>query len=157
MPEAIDELERIVGGAYQPGEGMAHAIGAPVFARGDLSDQVRTAGALLTAYAVTDRLPYSMLAEELVQGARRTWWDAEHGGFLPTKPFAPNCEAALVLCRLSALHGDAGYREAAVVAADADYAGDAGRTLAALAATLEDPGVDVALFGLALHELLLLR
>lgn len=157
VPDAIDELERIVGVAYQPGEGMADAIGAPVFARGDLGGQVCAAGALLTAHALTGRLPYAMLAEELMHGARRTWWDAEKGGFLPTAPFAPNCEAALVLCRLTALHRDAEYRDAAVVAVDADYAADAERTLLAQVSTLADRGKDTALFGLALDELLRLR
>jgi hypothetical protein len=158
VPYAIDELERIVGAAYQPGEGMAHAIGAPVFASGGLDDQMRAAGALLTAYLLTDRLPYSMLAEELVQTARRTRWDPHKGGFAAS--YASNCEAALVLCRLAVLHRDAEYRAAAVVATDADYAGDAERTLSAQTATVfakSDAGLDAARFGLALHELLLLR
>ena len=157
IPDAIDELERIVGAAYRPGEGMAHEIGRPLFARGDLGDQVGAAGGLLSAYLVTGRLPYSMLAEELMRCARRTWWDVERGGFLPPKPFAQNGEAALVLCRLAALHRDATYRGAAVVAPEADYAMDAMRILAAQTAALTDGGLDAALFGLALHELLSLR
>jgi hypothetical protein len=150
VPYAIDELERIIAAAYQPGVGMAHTIGAPAFARGGLDDQMRSAGALLTAHTLTDRLPYSMLAEELVQCARRTRWDPQRGGFLA--PYASNCEAALVLCRLAALHRDAEYRAAAVVAPDADYEGDAGRTLAAQAPALGERGLDAALFGLALDE-----
>jgi len=157
VPDAIDELERIVGVAYQPGEGMAQAIGAPAFARGDLGGQVCAAGALLAAHALTGRLPYAMLAEELMQGARRTWWDAGKGGFLPAASFAPNCEAALVLCRLTALHRDAEYRDAAVVVVDADYVADAERTLLAQVSTLSERGLDAALFGLALDELLRLR
>lgn len=157
IPEAVDELERIVGAAYQPGDGMAHETGARPFTRGSLSDQVHAALALLAAHLVTDRLPYAMLAEELMQGARRRWWVEEGGGFLPARPFAVNCDAALVLCRLAALHRDAGYRSAAVVAPGADYAADAERTLAWQAPTLADRGLDAALFGLALDELLCLR
>ena len=66
-PPAIDQLEHVVGGAYQPGAGRdasatrAHGTSAISGA----------ASALLTAYAITGRLPYSMLAEELMQTARR--------------------------------------------------------------------------------------
>src|SRR5439155_5910063 len=69
--DAIDELERVVSKAYRPGEGMAHEVGVPVFVRGGLGDQVRSASALLTAYLLTGRLPYSMLADELMQGVLR--------------------------------------------------------------------------------------
>ena len=51
--DAIDELERIIGRTYEPGELI-----------GSSSDQVRAASALLAAYALTGRLPYSMLAED---------------------------------------------------------------------------------------------
>ena len=61
------------------------------------------------------------------------------------------------MCRLAALHRDATYRGAAVVAPEADYAMDAMRILAAQTAALTDGGLDAALFGLALHELLSLR
>ena len=53
VPLAIDHLEHIVGGSYRPGEGV----------RGDAADQVHAASALLTAFEITGRLPYSMLAE----------------------------------------------------------------------------------------------
>ena len=65
--EAIDALERVVAGAYRPGEGMSHQIGASPFVRGGLTDQVRSASTLLTAYMLTARLPYAMLADELMQ------------------------------------------------------------------------------------------
>src|SRR5205814_10059393 len=58
VPPAIDELERVVGSAYRVGEGLTG---------GSVADHVRLASALLTAYEVTARLPYSMLAEELLQ------------------------------------------------------------------------------------------
>src|SRR6185436_11096557 len=105
----------------------------PGGARGLLADHVRCASALLTAYWRTARLPYSMLAEELMQFARRTLWDERDWGFYDaphgTKPFALNCEAARIECRLAGLHGEDDYRKAAVIAVDADYLLYALRTL----------------------------
>src|SRR5207302_7778679 len=69
--DAVDELERVVGAAYAPGAGVSHSTGDPTAHKGLLADQVHTASALLTAYEITERLPYSMLAEELMQTARR--------------------------------------------------------------------------------------
>ena len=43
---------------YEPGEGVAHTLSEPGERAATLSDQVATASALLTAYAVTGRLPY---------------------------------------------------------------------------------------------------
>lgn len=155
---AIDALERVVGHAYQPGEGMSEDVGGS--APGTrLSDQVSSASALLAAYGITARLPYSMLAEELIRFALRTMWDEQEGGFFaaadrrdPQKPFAANCDTARVLCRLAALHLDGSYRDAAVTAPDSDYARDAARTLASQEGRLQHGGVDAALYGLALAE-----
>ena len=47
LPDAVDELERVIGRAYEPGEGI----------RGSLEDEMAVAGALLTAFVVTGRLP----------------------------------------------------------------------------------------------------
>jgi uncharacterized protein YyaL (SSP411 family) len=139
VPAAIDHLEHVVG-SYQPGEGV----------RGGAADQVRAASALLTAFEVTGRLPYSMLAEELMQIARREPW--------PETDLVGLCAAARVLCRLAALHDDEAYRDAAVVASDADYRGDAARVLAAQSArALTAPAAHAAAYGLALRELLPLR
>jgi hypothetical protein len=155
VSEAIDELERIVGAAYRPGEGVAHGVGrdAP---RGRLADQVAAASALLTAHQRTGRLPYSMLAEELMQFARRTLWDSELAGFYDgdcgAKPFALNCEAARVLCRLALLHGTDEYRAAAVIASDADYGRDAALTLIVLAPAAEQSGLLAAVYGLAVGD-----
>jgi hypothetical protein len=126
VPAAIDELERIVGHAYQPGGGMAHAIHARGHAhtRGGLGDQARSASALLTAFEISGRLPYSMLAEELMQTSRR-----DPGG---AAEFVARCEACRVLSRLAALHADEAYRAAAVIAPDVDYRADVERMLAAL-------------------------
>jgi hypothetical protein len=101
-----------------------------------------------------------MLAEELVQAARRTMWDNERDAFFDRKrgagghrPFALNCEAVTVLTRLAALHRSDEYREAAVIAPDADYDDDAARILQALAADAPGHGLAGAVYGLAAAEL----
>jgi hypothetical protein len=131
---AIDELERIVGNSYEPGEGI-----------GDYADHVRAAAALLTAYDVTGRLPYAMLAEELMQASARV---------SAGRDFAIECEAARVFCRLAAVHDDDDYRAAAVIAPGADYRADASRMLAALSPRARTE--DAPIYGLALSELLAL-
>src|SRR5437867_2974459 len=144
IPMAIDELERVVGGAYRPGAGVAHTIGRAAHGRGGFADHVRAASALLTAYELTGRLPYSMLAEELMQLSRG---DAEtHPDRVLT------CEAIRVLCRLAALHDDDAYRGAAVIATAADYRGDAERLLERLSAGVADCDADAAIYGIALGE-----
>jgi uncharacterized protein YyaL (SSP411 family) len=158
--KAIDTLEHLIAAAYRPGEGLVHDLDAPNGARGHLDDHMCTAAALLSAYVLTWRLPYGMLAEELVQFARRSLWDDELASFrespaavTDSHPFALNCEAARVLCRLAALHHDDDYRHVAVIAADANYKIDAERILMAHA-----PGAqgrilaDAAAYGLALAE-----
>jgi uncharacterized protein YyaL (SSP411 family) len=130
---AVDELERIVGQSYGPGEGI-----------GDYADHVRAAAALVTAYEVTGRLPYAMLAEELMQASKHV---APADG-----AFSIDCEAARVFCRLAQLHDDADYRAAAILAPNADYRADASRILAALAPRAGADGA--AMYGLALSELL---
>jgi hypothetical protein len=136
---AIDELERIVAAAYRPGEGVF---------RGDFGAHVSCASTLLTAFEVTGRLPYSMLAEELIQPARRA----------PAVDLGPACAAARVLCRLAALHGDRDYRAAAVIAPGADYRNDAARILQSYAPSgRAAPLGDAASYALALGELISLR
>ena len=138
LAAAIDELERIVGRAYEPGEGLSRAPGSD--ARGTLEDHVHTAVALLAGYRVTGRLPYSMLAEELMRFARRCWWSDVAGCFLETDApeaatdelVAVNCDAVRVLSRISALHADPEYRQAVVVADGSEGVtnfGDADRIL----------------------------
>ncbi len=162
---AVDALERIVGAAYRPGDGVGHLMERPDEVRGLLVDHVRAASALLTAYRIAGRLPYAMLAEELMQWARRYLWD-EPGGFVdrtppdraigllarPVRPFGPNCDAARVLCRLAVLHEDEGYRRTAVLASDAAYGEDARRVLATQTAVVRDYGRLAAPCGLALVE-----
>lgn len=143
---AIDELERLVSAAYEPGHGVSER----------LDDQIAVASALITAHQVTGRLPYSMLAEELVQAARRTGWDTESGAFSiaganagQSTLFGLNCEAATVLSRLAVLHRSAEYREAAVIASGADYDDDAARILESLAGDAPAHGLASAIYGLA--------
>lgn len=130
--ETIDELERLVRDHYRPGEPL-----------GGFADQVWTASALLTAYGLCGRLPYSMLAEELMQPARRA----------PLPEFATSCEAARVLCRLAALHDDDQYRAAAVLAPDADYRADAARMLSNLSDVALRRGAAAGIYGVAVLEL----
>jgi len=140
VPPAIDELEAIVAAAYRPGDGLLGGAAAA---------HVAVASALLTAFELTGRLPYSMLAEELMQPVRRA---------AGTGSRTVDCAAARVLCRLAALHDDREYRAAAVIAPDADYAGDAARILRSHATTARAaPLADAALYGLALGELMSLR
>lgn len=150
LQAAIDELERLVADAYRPGEGVTTA--APG-GRPRLADHISTASALLTAFEHTGRLPYSMLAEELMQFAARTLADTGAPGFFDgetgSKPFTLNCEAASVLCRLATLHGSDEYRGAAVLAAGADYGRDAGRILHWLAPEAPQLGLAGAVYGLA--------
>jgi hypothetical protein len=146
LSPTIDGLERFVRSAYEPGEGL---IGA------DVADQIRSALAFLTAFELTGRLPYSMLAEELLQIARRDGWDRDGGGF--GQNFYANATAAQLMCRLAALHRDADYAASAVVAPDATYALDAERILTALAPIARTNLDDAAEYGMALLDWFSLR
>lgn len=140
---AIDHLERAIGGSYRPGDGLMRDRGG-VRVRCSVDDHVRGASALLTAFELTGRLPYSMLAEELIAIARRDAGD-----------LVIQCETARVLCRLAALHDDPAYRGAAVIADGADYRAAAARILAAESARARagTPSAAAA-YGLALLDLL---
>ena len=144
--EAIDALERVVADSYRPGLGMAHRRGGSPFVRGGLGDQVWSASTLLTAYMLTARLPYAMLADELMQRVIHS--PVEEGD----DPFALTCDVARVFCRLAALHHDDEYRRGAVLAVDTDYVQEARRTLDRLEPSVRERGVDAAPFGLALAE-----
>jgi len=146
VQDAIDHLERAIGGSYRPGDGLVRDRDG-IRVRCSVGDHVRGASALLTAFELTGRLPYSMLAEELVAIAGR---DPS-----PDAELVIQCETARVLCRLALLHDDPEYRGAAVVAAGADYRAHAARILA-----LQSPRARVAApsaaaaYGVALGELL---
>jgi hypothetical protein len=134
---AIDELERIVAAAYEPGEGI----------EGSMQDELSVAGALLTAFGMTDRLPYAMLAEELIQHTRRIALEQTD------LPFDTACDLATVLSRMAALHANDQYRAAAVIAPDAQYADDAALILERLAGEAPGRGLAGAAYGLAAGEL----
>ena len=162
VPDAIDELERIVAAAYRPGEGVVGQVRAGREDAGRLANHVALASALLTAYDVSGRLPYSMLAEELMQYARRKFWNDDTASFSdadsdPSEMVGLNCEAARVLCWLGALHADQQYRAAAVIRSEATYADDAARILNAHHTASEESGAFVGAYGLALIEWLALQ
>jgi hypothetical protein len=133
---AIDELERTVAAAYEPGEGI----------EGSMQDEVSMAGALLTAFGMTDRLPYAMLAEELIQHTRRIALEQAD------LPFETACDLATVFSRMAALHANDEYRTAAVLAPDAQYADDAALILERLAGEAVGRGLAGAAYGLAAGE-----
>jgi len=133
----IDELERLVSASYEPGRGIG----------GTTDEEISVASALLTAFAVTDRLPYAMLAEELLQHARVELLNSN------AMSFSTACRAASALSRMAALHKVAEYRTAAVIAADADYAGDAARILERIAGDARVLGLAAASYALAAGEL----
>ena len=146
LQNAIDHLERVIGGSYRPGDGLVRERDG-IRVRCGLADHVRGASALLTAFELTGRLPYSMLAEELIAIARRE----------PPAAGAPEirCELARVLCRLASLHDAPGYRGAALVAAGADYRAEAAHILAAESARARAGSPSAAaVYGLALLDLL---
>jgi uncharacterized protein len=119
---ALQSLERLLLVCYKPGGGVAHYFDGEAHVRGLLDDQIGMASASLDAYDATGNVVYEMMAEELVRYATRTMWDAEGGGFFDRadvdeaeriglmsrrlKPFASNCDAAMVLHRLVSASGD---------------------------------------------------
>lgn len=118
---ALDAFERVLLSSYKPGDGVGHQAGG---VRGLLGDQVAMAAASLDAWEATGRMPYRMMAEELMHYAVRTMAD-EEGGFrdraaddaepiVPVaKPFLLNCDAAIVLQRLAAATGQREFAERA--------------------------------------------
>ena len=162
VQDAIDELERIVAAAYRPGAGLAPHGPGRVAVPGGLGAYVALSFALLTAYDVSGRLPYSMLAEELMQFARRTLWDEAEARFTDAQldrveSCFLNCDAARVLCGLAALHSDGGYRAAAVITPEAAYLDDAARILRAHERASRETSECRGAFGLALQEWVALR
>ena len=146
VQDSIDQLERIVGGSYRPGDGLVRERGG-IRVRGSLDDHARAASALLTAFDLTGRLPYSMLAEELIVFARRE--PSLDAGL------EVHCAAARVLCRLAVLHDDPGYRGAAVIAGSANYRAEAAWILAEQSPLVSSATTSAAAaYGLALLDLL---
>lgn len=141
LPDAIDTMETAVRRAYEPGEGL---VG------GGCGEQLRAASALLAAFGLTGRVPYAMLAEELLQHGRRRWWDASQGRFAGDSTV--NCVAARVLCRLAALEADPDYTSRAVVAPERQYRDDARRILEGIGGTCPGDAVCAAAYGVALLD-----
>jgi uncharacterized protein YyaL (SSP411 family) len=138
LADTVDGLEQFVRAAYEPGEGLVGAT---------LIDHLRCSVALLTAFELTGRLPYSMLAEELVRAARRRWWS--DAGLFADAVIA-NCVDAQIACRLAALYRDPDYAESSVIAPDANYEADAHRTLIGLIEIVRDHPEAAAAYGVAL-------
>jgi hypothetical protein len=138
---ALDDMERLVGASYEPGEGILGASAA---------DQLQSARAFLGAFELTGRLPYSMLAEELFQTSRRVEWSEEAGAF--GAEFLPNCLAVQVSCRLAILHRDPDYRTSAVIADRVSYERDAERMLTWLVPRSREHDAFLDEYGLALLE-----
>jgi hypothetical protein len=137
---SIDELERIVGLVYRPGERLPRTLQNPDGDDGGVEEHVAAATALLTAHDVTARLPYSMLAEELIQPVRAMG-----------APKGPHY--VLVLCRLARLHDDEEYARAAVVARESDYRAEARAILENVGRNVDANREDAALFGIVTDEL----
>ena len=153
---AVEELERAIGRTYTPGAGLARSPRDPGESRGTLRDHVSAAAALITAYSVTGRLPYSMLAEELIQFTLRTQ-NLEPGtqnlepGTRNLELFLVRCDFARVLIRLAELHRSDEYKEAAVIA-DCDYEAEAEKALSSLLEECDRHGSLAAIYGLAVIE-----
>ncbi len=144
---AVDELERVICIAYHPGEMLPRSLRSPDEADGGVVEHVAAATALLTAYGLTTRLPYSMLAEELIQPSARTCTRRERCGV------ATRCALARALCRLARLHDDDEYRRAAVMANARDYRAEAAALLDGMTAAHLDSSENAAIVGVALDEL----
>ena len=155
--DALDELERIVGLAYEPGDGIAQQLTTRVRIPGDLATHVAMSLALLEAFDATGRLPYPMLAEELMTHVERRP-DAgpatraesveriEKVGGLTS---IASLDAARVWSRLARLQQDPDYRAVAVTRGDRDR--HAERRLRGFDAEAESDPRLVAAYGLALE------
>ncbi len=155
VADAVDELERVAGAAYRPGRGVT---AGEAEAEPRLADQVTMASALLMAYHVTGRLPYAMLAEELMHGALRRFWNPQAGRFVEPvldghDAARVNADAARALAGVADLHEDAHYRSTAVIRGDAAYREIALRIVAAHEPGPLDAGSCSAAYGLALLDL----
>jgi uncharacterized protein YyaL (SSP411 family) len=150
---ALQSLESVVLSTYRPGQGVAHCAGG---VRGLLTDHVAMATAHLDAWDLTGDVVYQMMAEELVQFMVRTMsardgvfmdrWSTDTDdtlGLLTTrlKPFVANCDAAVLLHRLSHATNDAHWHRQAL------------QTLAAVAPMASEQGPLAAHFLLARRSL----
>lgn len=139
LADAIDGLERAAAAIYEPGEAPDPR---------SRSTHIVCADALLTAFDLTGRLPYPMLAEELLQASRRDGWNESAGAY--DGGFVENAIAAAASSRLALLHRDPDYTARAVLVRAPRYADDAGRMLAWLRQALPGHEREAAEFGRAL-------
>jgi len=116
LPSTIDSLDAIVRRSYEPGEGLPGTT---------CGEQLRCGSALLAGFDLCGRLPYAMLAEELLRHARREWWSEDTAAY--AADFRANCTALRLLCRLAALHANAEYSAAVALAPGGSHARDAAR------------------------------
>ncbi|MGE3956573.1 MAG: hypothetical protein AB7H96_07625 [Vicinamibacterales bacterium] len=140
LPDAVDALEHAVRSRYEPGDGL--------MGRSPL-EHLRCASALLAAFDLTGRLPYSMLAEELLRAARHQTWDPRTGSF---DSVASTSVGLSVSCHLARLHADADYAARVPAAPGTDertLARQMSAFVAAHASTCPDTAGEV---GLALVE-----
>ena len=152
--DAIDALE-LLAQRYDPGRGMSDESASGLER---LSGDVQSASTLLTAYMQTGRLPYSMLAEELIELVMRSDWPgtasaSESVVRFDDQTFVWACRTASVLSRLAKLHANREYLDSAVVKPGADYRHEASLLLAMLAAGIEErPVRSSAEYGLAVLD-----
>jgi hypothetical protein len=141
LPAAVEALETAVRRSYEPGEGLLNA---------GCDEHLQMGSALIAAFDLSGRLPYAMLADELVQFARRRWWKDADGAF--DAGFAANCTALHVVCGLATLHADAAYRGAAVISPTSSHLDDARRLAAAVRSRAGEHPQHAGDFGRALLE-----
>lgn len=141
LPAAVERLEHEVRRRYEPGEGLSGAT---------CLEEMRAACALFEALALTGRIPYGMLAEELWRHVRTRWWDDTTG--LLAGDLQATCAGLRTAVRLSAWHADPDYMAAAVVGAGPDPWADARRMADAILGRLALAPDDVADAGPALSE-----
>ncbi len=166
---ALASLERLLREAYRPGRGVGHLPGPDE--AGFLDDAVLTAESCLVAYQVTREPRYLAVAIELVETARRIYWDPASGGFLDRPPAegeglleqpahpvqdgglaAGNGTSAQVLLALAAVTGERRYREwaretLAALAGQSEGLGSLGGALALALDLYVEPQAQVVVVG----------
>ncbi|HIE94809.1 MAG TPA: thioredoxin domain-containing protein [Acidobacteria bacterium] len=155
---AATAVDRVVMETYARGGGVGHVVNGRPPIRGLLSDQVAASAALLDLYEASGQDVYLDMPQELMAYCQQEMWDEGDGfrdrirgssdhsppiGLLrePHRPFALNCDAAVVLGRLAALTDQTHYREQAL------------RVLASQTSVYQARGLDGADYILALEQL----
>lgn len=126
LPAAIDLLEARIRHRYEPGLGLDDAT---------CLETLRASCALLDAYDLTGRLPYGMLAEELLRHARGRWWTPSSGLF--DADLLATSTGLQSAARLASLQADPDYAAATVTSAGPAFRADARCMALALMAGLD--------------------